>query len=340
MIFTTFRMYKIHITRNIIVYPLKNEKQWFPMVLKQVMEVFELLDSPSIDGKQVARYLKRNGSPHVKTATVRGKKGSTDFINIMFPGRKGKSTGGDAPSLGIIGRLGGIGARPDLVGLVSDADGAISALACALKLAHMRKKRDVLTGDVYISTHICPNAPTLFHHPVPFMGSPVDMATMNRYEVDNNMDAVLSIDTTRGNRVAKFQGFAITPTVMQGYILRVSEDLLDTYERVTGGIPRVVPITTQDVTPYDNNLYHINSIMQPSSATDSPVVGVALTSESVVPGSATGATQLRDMEMATRFCIEVAKGYGNSKIRFYDFDEFTKLLELYGSMKHLFERIH
>lgn len=39
------------------------------------------------------------------------------------------------------------------------------------------------------------------------MGSPVDMATVNREEVDGELDAILSIDTTKGNRVINHRGF-------------------------------------------------------------------------------------------------------------------------------------
>ena len=138
-----------------------------------------------------------------------------------------------------------------MIGLVSDADGAITAIAVALKLADMRKNGDMLDGDVIIATHICPNAPTQPHDPVPFMGSPVDMATMNKYEVDPRMDAILSVDTTRGNRVINVKGIAITPTVKEGWILRVSDDLLDIMQYVTGKMPVVVPITMQDITPME-----------------------------------------------------------------------------------------
>ena len=40
------------------------------------------------------------------------------------------------------------------------------------------------------------------------MGSPVDMPTVNREEVDGELDAILSIDTTKGNRVINHRGFA------------------------------------------------------------------------------------------------------------------------------------
>jgi len=52
-----------------------------------------------------------------------------------------ESKKGNAPTLGVIGRLGGVGARPEVIGLVSDGDGALTALSVALKLARMQKKR-------------------------------------------------------------------------------------------------------------------------------------------------------------------------------------------------------
>jgi hypothetical protein len=158
---------------------------------------------------------------------------------------------------------------------------------------------------------------------------------MNKYEVDPRMDAILSIDTTRGNRIINIKGIAITPTVKEGWILKVSDDLLDIMQIVTGKLPAVVPITMQDITPYGNDIYHLNSIVQPATATDAPVVGVAITSEVAVPGSASGASHEIDIDQAARFCIEVAKGFGKGKVKFYDEEEFKRLVELYGSMKHL-----
>lgn len=158
---------------------------------------------------------------------------------------------------------------------------------------------------------------------------------MNQYMVDPRMEAILSIDATKGNRIINARGFAISPTVKEGYILRVSEYLLAIQHHVTGRMPSVFAITTQDITPYGNGLFHLNSILQPSTATDAPVVGVAITSEAVVPGSATGATQEIDIELATRFVIEVAKSLEPGLARFYDRAEFARIVRLYGPMKHL-----
>lgn len=304
-------------------------------MLKQVIETIELLDSAYVNGEKVKELLLQRGLDKVEVKRINGEKGSTDFIKVLIPGKRGKTSGGGAPTLGIIGRLGGIGARPERIGLVSDADGAITAIAIALKLGDMIRNGDILDGDVIVATHICPNAPTQPHEPVPFMGSPVDMATMNKFEIDPQMDAILSIDTTRGNRIINVRGFAITPTVKEGWILRVSDDLLDIMGYVTGRMPAVVPITMQDITPYGNGVYHLNSILQPATATSAPVVGVAITAEIPVPGCATGASQAIDIELAGRFCIEVAKAFGRGKVKFYDEGEFKRLIELYGPMNHL-----
>jgi len=305
------------------------------MALKQVIEIYELLDSSRVNGERVVSLLKKRGIQDIEVVPIQGEKGKTDSIKVRIPGSKGKRSGGNSATLGVIGRLGGVGARPHMIGLVSDADGAITALSVALKLADMRERGDVLPGDVIVATHICPSSPIIPHEPVPFMGAPVDMKSLNDHEVDLQMDAILTIDATKGNRIINQRGFAISPTVKEGYILRVSEDLLGIMEITTGRRPSVFAITTQDITPYGNELFHLNSIMQPSVATCAPVVGIAITAESIVPGCATGASQPVDIEEAVRFIIEVAKNFGKGQCRFYDEEEFKRIMELYGSMRHL-----
>lgn len=304
-------------------------------MLKQVLEAMELLDSAEINGEEVATLLRSRGLKDVKVKTLKGEKGKTDYVKIKIPGTRGKTAKGSAPTLGVLGRLGGVGARPEMIGLVSDADGAVTAIATALKLADMIGKGDILSGDVIIGTHVCPDAPTIPHKPVPFMGSPVTFAQVGAEEISPEMDAVLSVDTTKGNRIAKWRGFAITPTAKEGWVLKVSDDLLTIMEIVTGRAARVCPITTQDITPYGNGVDHINSIMQPCTVTNAPVVGVAITTETVVPGCATGASHPSDLEEATRFCVEVAKAYGKGLCSFYDEEEWSRIKRRYGPFKVL-----
>ena len=295
----------------------------------------DMLDDPSINGEAVKRWLSTLGDAEISVHEVQGGKSSADFIKILVKGANGKSSGGDAPTLGIIGRLGGLGARPEIIGFTSDGDGALSALTAAAKLIQMRKRGDVLEGDVVVSTQICPSAPTRPHDPVPFMDSPVAPEISNKYEVHPEMDAVVCVDTTKGNRILNHRGIAATPTVKDGWILRTSEDVLTLLETVTGELPRVLPITQQDITPYGNGLYHLNSILQPSVATDAPCIGLAVTTSTQVAGCATGATHLVDVDQAARFCVELAKSYTSGKARLYDEEEFELITKLYGSMSHL-----
>jgi hypothetical protein len=305
------------------------------MSLSHTLAVFESLDSPRASGETVRALL--DGVPGVALTVERvtGPRGATDFVRIVVPGARGRQNGGTAPTLGVVGRLGGIGARPSRIGLVSDADGAVAAIAVARKLAFMRRDGDVLAGDVVVTTHICPDAPTKPHVPVDFMDSPVSIHVMNAREVCPDLDAVLSIDTTKGNRILNVRGFAISPTVKEGWILKVAPDLLRLMESSSGRAPVTFPITMQDITPYGNGVDHLNSILQPATATAAPVVGIAICAESAVPGCATGASHEVDIAEAVRFTIEVAKEFGAGTCRFHDDGEFAELVSLYGDMRRL-----
>ncbi len=304
-------------------------------MLKQVIEVVELVDRLKVTGDDIRKLFSSYGNEKVDIELVRSDKGESQVLKLMIPGTEGKSSGGKAPTLGILGFLGGVGARPHLTGLVSDGDGAVAALAVGLKLCDMRQRGDRLPGDVLVATHICTDAPVIPHEPVPFMGSPIGVKALNDHVVDPRMEGVLSIDTTKGNRIINRRGFAISPTVKEGYILRVDEELLNLQQYVTGQLPTVFTLSTQDITPYGNDLYHLNSILQPATATRAPVVGVAITAEIPVPGCATGASHEVDIELAARFAVEVAKSFTTGRTRFYDPEEFDRLNRLYGSMSHL-----
>lgn len=306
------------------------------MLLKQLMEIYELIDRADANGFVVKDFLIHHYSAtDVTVKKITGNHGSTDFIQVRIAGKNGKINGGNAPTIGLLGRLGGLGARPEVIGMVSDGDGALVALTVAAKLLDMQQKGDYLEGDVVVKTHVCPDAPTQPHIPVPFMGSPVEMSVVNEEEVNGELDAILSCDTTKGNNIVNTRGFAISPTVKEGYILRVSDDLLNIMQTTTGRLPYVFALSTQDITPYGNDLYHINSILQPATATAAPVVGVAITTEAPVPGSASGASHFVDMEEAGRFMLEVAKAFGRGQCKFYDPEEYQKIEAKYGKMTHL-----
>lgn len=87
------------------------------MALKQVLEIYEMLDSAKANGEQVAALLRERGVADAVSIHIEGKTGGTDFVSGSLPGD------GSGPTLGIIGRLGGVGARPAQIGMVSMATG-------------------------------------------------------------------------------------------------------------------------------------------------------------------------------------------------------------------------
>jgi len=298
--------------------------------MKHVSDTIELLSSAHVTGEDVAAHLRALGDCRVTVTHLARGEAATDFLSIEIPGADPQ-----APCLGLVGRLGGIGARPAVTGLVSDSDGAVVVLAAAAKLMAMAARGDVLAGNVLIHTHICPRAGTRPHHPVPMMRSPFPMREMMSHEVSPRMDAILSVDTTRGNRLVNQRGVALTPVAKEGYLLPIPELMLDVMGWVSGQLPVTLPLTTQDITPYENGLPHVNSLMQPTIATAAPVVGVALTAQTTVPGCATGVTNAWDADVAMRFCIEIAQLFGQGALPFFDTGHWAQLQARYGSLAHL-----
>ena len=94
------------------------------MALKQVLEILDMLECAVIEREIVENYFLEKGldRQNLELQSVKGEKGKTTFVKLQIHGTDGIAGGGKAPTLGIIGRLGGIGARPDKIGLVSDAD--------------------------------------------------------------------------------------------------------------------------------------------------------------------------------------------------------------------------
>ena len=160
------------------------------MLVRQMLEIYDLLDTPQASGEAVAALLRERGAQDVTVTVVGGNQGTTDCVKVVIPGRHGKSTGGDAPTLGIVGRLGGIGARPEMIGQVSDGDGALAALTVALKLAEMHHNDDILEGDVIIEL--------------------IDETTSNRVSFDNLSWTCYSGLATEAAEV-KNQKFTIYP---------------------------------------------------------------------------------------------------------------------------------
>lgn len=310
------------------------------MALSQVLTAYDLLDSAIVSGTDAVNLFSAYSSLGVTATTTSVNDDApgtqptwiTYFIKVLIPGTSGKTKGGASPTLGINGRSGCTGARPLYIGMVSDADGPICGLAAALKLADMKSKGDDLPGDVIVTFHISPQGPVDTTKTPPMMGLPVSNDVMNQYEVDPAMDAILSVDASKANYLTKQRGFALSPTAKSGYLLKLSADLVSIMESTTGRHAFTFPLAIQDITPYDNGVSHFNSIMQPSIATQAPVVGVAITAESAVSGSALNANHETDLAEAVQFCVATAKSFTSGTCAFYDPTEYAKLVQMYGSL--------
>ena len=301
-------------------------------MLRETLDVLDFLDDARNAADPFAALLP-DGDHSIEITPFESDLGRTDFIKILFPGSAGKSGGGSAPTTGIIGSNGGLRLPGDYPGLASDADGCIVGLACALRLARMRQRDQLLTGDVLVSTHICQQAHPAPHDPFPFVMSPLPSSEKHPRLVDARMDAILTPETCKGNKMVSHLGFAMTPPVREGFILRAHESMLHIMEMVTGKAPVMFPITMQDVTPYELGVHHICGMVLPSIFSTAPVVGVPLVTEIQTHPSATGVQQPMVLESAGRFCIEVATAFGNCDCQFYYQGDFDGMVETFGAMR-------
>lgn len=303
--------------------------------LKYILESMEFMDNAELSPEQIEKKLGELGVEYV-VEHLEGEKGETTLLKACIPGTEIAEENVKTRTLGIIGTLAGVGVRPKRPGLVSDADGAIIALACIMKLKEMQRRGDSLPSDVILATHIAPSTSVRPRDPVNFVEFPADLYKILDFCVDDRMDAILSVDSTKGNRITNWSNVVITPPVKEGWILKIPDEVLDIYERVCGRSPCIVPVTTQDLTPYGNNIHHLNIIVQPWLQTDAPVLGVGTTAQIPVAGTVTGANYPFELTQATRFCIEIAKYYTTNECDLYDQEEFQRLKHIYGDIgEHL-----
>ena len=306
------------------------------MTFKCAMKAYDVLDSAFANGEEIVRMFKEAGADEASYERLEGN-GYTDVVRIFLKGKKGRSSGGTAPTLDLSASLVGLGARPATTGMLGDGDAALIVCAAGLKFLDMKKKGDQLEGDVIILMNITANAPTdePNGHKPPEIGCPVNFWLMKSKFVDGTADAILDVNVTRSDRYCKKKGFAITPTVKEGWLLKISEDALDVMERVTGEMPAVMPLTMQEVMPTRNGISYLNDIGALPHGVNCPCIGVAMCQPIPVDPSGPGMTSLAEIEPAIRYCVEVAKDFGRGRFDFYDKEEFEKIVKLYGPMNHL-----
>ena len=69
------------------------------MLMKQIIDAYEVLDSSFVTGEAVKEYLLGiKADANVEVYELVGPKGSTDMLKVRIPGKNGKTNGGDAPT--------------------------------------------------------------------------------------------------------------------------------------------------------------------------------------------------------------------------------------------------
>ncbi|AGJ62347.1 DUF1177 domain-containing protein [Saccharolobus islandicus] len=284
------------------------------MMLKSLIDAIEILES-----KDPLNLLRSK----LKGVEYEEKKiGEVTFVKVYY-GSRGRER------VEILGRLGAIQMQNTSKGLVSDADGAIVTLAVLLELLNLKEKGITLDVDVSFVTNISLNAKLIPHQPFNFMVPLIGLDEALKEEVDPKAGLILSIDSTKGNRLAKFDDFALTHVIKDGYILKLKDEVIDIYNRVTGHEVNLVSLTTGDLTPLDFNVYHISTLISPWLYTDSPVIGIATVSKQMIPGYVTGVQDIEMLEHASRFCLEMLK-YVEGGGKVYDENELKELKEKLG----------
>ena len=302
-------------------------------MLRHVIEIYDLLSDPSARGPQVAALFDGSRTALTETADDAGR--HVDFIKIVFPGSAGKMSGGSAPTLGILGTLGGLRIPGLSKGLVSDADGAVVALACALRLEQMSGFGERYKGDVIVATHVCQEAIEEPHEPYSFMRGPLSKRDMTAPQVDPDMDAILSIDTSRGNRVWQPRWLRHHVSGQRGLGAEGESRLAARHGIHDGPGARGLPDRHAGHHPLRKRTHPHQRDHAAGDLDRGARRRVALTTRAVVPGIGTGVAHLTHLEVAGRFCLGTAEAFGAGDCTFYDAAEFARLVELYGSMGHL-----
>ena len=176
------------------------------MLLKQLTEVYDILDSSTASGETVAAYpaLHQARCQH-RDRSALWCKGLHRHGKNPHPRQKRQDQRRQRPHHRPARAAWAVWAPGRRVtGFVSDGDGALAGAGrWPAKLAGDAQKRRRAGGRRDSSPRTsAPTRPPQAHLPVPFMGSPMDMAQVNRAEVDRRAwTPSWSVDTTKGNRV-------------------------------------------------------------------------------------------------------------------------------------------
>ena len=67
----------------------KQKKETKAMLMKQILEAYDILDDGNVTGKKVEEYLRTiQPDANIEVYELKGPKGSTDMLKVRIPGSK------------------------------------------------------------------------------------------------------------------------------------------------------------------------------------------------------------------------------------------------------------
>lgn len=305
-------------------------------MLEQLSKAFNSCDMPEVNGTRLVEYLNSLGACEVQVLDVCGLNRTYKTLKVTISGTHGAISGGNSPTLGIIGQCGGQSLSQKTKEHIPDYIGTNVVLFAAARILKMIKSGNTLRGDVILSVQISSDSPASVTSKCK---EPCKKA-LTHSEVSLLMDAVISIGSYRGGKIGNSKGIAISPTVKEGYILKTSDDLWNLAKRKMGVSPMGLPLSQQDIIPFEKGLPQAHTILQPSTATSAPVIGIAIQNE-MISGKRIDTSLLEKIEISEHiiesmghFLVDVATAFTNNECSFFDEQEYTLLRTSYGDMSH------
>lgn len=298
-------------------------------MLKQGIEVFDLLTSAKVNSTRIVEYISSFGPCKAQVEGSCGPNGSYKTLKVTIAGTDGAISGGKSPTLGFVGQVGDQASSQSKNERIPDYIGTSIVLLTAAKILQMITSGNALRGDVILSAQIGSNTSTS----VSSENTTFQKEVPTHTEVSLVMDAVISIGSYRGAKIGYNKSIAISPTVKEGYILEISDDLWALAKKTNDVSPISLPLSQQDIIPCEKGLPQAHTILQPSRATSAPVVGIGIQNE-MASRHGLNTSLFERIESTGRFLVTVATAFTNNNCSLYDEHEFTILRTSYGDMSH------
>lgn len=293
----------------------------------EIIELADLLSQNDFGSNELVDYLKSVGPADAEIQLVHTVDSSIEILKVIIKGTEGAFSGGTRPTLGIVSQLSNCKSTIEGIGCIDMNAGVFSVLVAAYELLHITKTEGGILGDVMFAVFIGSDV-------TPKLRALISFLSDNSFGISQHMDAVLSVGTSKFFERENDGSIAVSPTVKEGYILKISDDILDVFSRQSNQAIEALTITQQDIIPTEKGMTQRTNLLQPSTKTSAPVVGISIGSSAALSNEDGRVVSLKDIGRIATGCLDIARSYGANECVFYDEEEFTELRVSYGNMSH------